>query len=94
MKEFLSQLPEECQDIKIEPRHKVALHHRTVGNDIWVVLLTTMPGDNNKAWKLRKGEYWQLGPKHGTRDRWIRENLPPLVEGRKNPSKPKMLFLF
>ena len=43
---LLSQLPAECQALSIEPRHKVALDHfLLVDGTVWVVLLTTMPGD-------------------------------------------------
>lgn len=93
MKEFLSQLPPECQSIRIAPRHKIALEHFKVGGEIWVVLLTTMPGDSNKAWKFSQGAYWQMNPKHGTRDRYIRENFPPLYEGTRNPPKAEALTL-
>ncbi len=87
---FKQKLPQQCQDIDILPRHKVSLEHRAVGEDMWVVLLTTMPGDSCKAWKLNKKEYWQIEPKHGTRDRYIRENYPPTIEGPKNPQQTKL----
>lgn len=87
-------LPDECKDIVIKPRHKVALEHRFVGNDVWVVLLTKMPGQRSKAWKLTKGEYWRLQPKHGTRDRFIRENYPPIMEGPPNPVQRSIPFIF
>ena len=85
MKDFISQLPLQCQGLTIQPRHRVALEHFAVDDDIWVVLLTFMPGDSNKAWRLSKWQYWNLQPKHGTRDRYVRENLPPTIEGKRNP---------
>lgn len=60
---------------------------------VWVVLLTTMPGKRCQAWHLKKGDYWSLQPKHGTRDRHIRENFPPTIEGEQNPEKPRQLSL-
>jgi hypothetical protein len=87
---FKQKLPQQCQDIDILPRHKVALEHRAVGEEMWIVLLTTMPGDACKAWKLHKKEYWSLEPKHGSRDRYIRENYPPYIEGQKNPKQASL----
>ena len=69
------------------------LQHVAVGADMWVVLLTTMPGDSPKAWRLSRGEYWQIQPKHEYRDRWIRENLPPTLEADRNPEKRKPIVL-
>jgi hypothetical protein len=68
----------------IKPGHKVELAHVRDGADILVVLLTTMPGDCCKLWRIPAAEYWQLNPKHGTRDRYIRENRPPTLAGAKN----------
>lgn len=97
MNDFISQLPVECQALKIEPRHKVALDHFFTAEDadVWVVLLTTMPGDCPKAWHLTRREYWSIQPKHGTRDRYIRENLEPTITGKQNPPKYRQQsFLF
>lgn len=93
-KEFISSLPEGCQSISIEKGHKVALQHFTIGSDMWVVLLTRMPGDCSKAWKLSRSEYWQLEPKHGTRDRYIRENQEPIMQSDENPKRVKQGLLF
>ena len=92
--ELLRQLPAECQALSIEPRHKVALEHFFLNDGtVWVVLLTKMPGDCPKAWRMSRREYWELNPKHGTRDRYIRENIPPTLTGAKNPlSIPLFLF--
>ena len=85
---LLSQLPQECRTLTIEPRHKVALDHFLMTDGtVWVVLLTTMPGDSPKAWHMTKREYWSLQPKHGTRDRYIRENFTPTIVGTANPPK-------
>lgn len=92
--EFLSQLPVECQDIQIRPRCKVALEHRTTEGDVWVVLLTRMPNQPSRAWKLSKGEYYRLMPKHGTRDRYIRENMQPTIESKPFNVVPKQDSLF
>lgn len=96
MNDFIELLPKECQAIQITPRHKVALEHFfTAGNDdVWVVLLTKMPGDCPKAWHMTRREYWSIQPKHGTRDRWIRENMQPSITGRLNPPKQKQLTVF
>lgn len=94
--ELLRQLPAECQSLVIEPRHKVALDHFLMEDGmVWVVLLTDMPGDSPKAWHLTKREYWGLQPKHGTRDRYIRENFKPALVGRQNaPKRLPLALLF
>lgn len=93
-KQFLSQLPEPCRELVIQPRHRVALQHFTVDGHIWVVLLTRMPGDSCKAWMMPKWEYWKLRPKYGSRDRYIRENFPPHILGEVNPQIPQLASLF
>lgn len=81
-------LPEECQHITIAPRHKMILCHIfTSDNSVWVVLLTRMPGDSSKAWHMPREEYWKIQPKHGTRDRYIREQIRPTLEAEKNPAR-------
>lgn len=82
-------LPVECQSLTIAPRHKVLLEHVPVGNEMWVVLLTDMPGDNDKAWRLTKKGYWNLQPKHESRDRYVRAWIQPTFEGEPNPPKPQ-----
>lgn len=79
-----SKLPAFCQDIQIKPNHKVELTHRISGNEVWVILLTIMPGKNSLAWRMNKTEYFRIMPKHGTRDRWIRENVTPTIVGDVN----------
>lgn len=95
---FIAQLPEECQSISIEPRHKVALRHYFVGRyEVRVILLTDMPGDCDKQWILTRSEYYAIQPKHEVRDRWIRENMEPDLAGPQNPPKrrlPIQLLLF
>lgn len=91
--EFLQQLPEQCRPV-IAPRHKMALQHYPMPDGmVWVVLLTTMPGDSSKAWHMSRGQYWSIRPKHEYRDRWIRENMPPAIEADRNPPKPRVLPL-
>jgi len=93
MKDFIQQLPTECQSLTIKPKHKVALDHFLLDDgSVWVVLLTKMPGDCPKAWKMTKREYWNLQPKHGTRDRYIRENFTPTISGRMNPQQSLLSF--
>jgi len=92
---LLSKLPAECQALSIEPRHKVALDHfLLVDGTVWVVLLTRMPGDCPKAWHMTKREYWSIQPKHGTRDRYIRENMQPTIRTTVNPQKPQQQSMF
>lgn len=94
VRHFLSLLPEPCRSIQIEPRHKTALEHFLMDDGtVWVVLLTTMPGKRCQAWHMTKREYWNLQPKHGTRDRLIRENFPATIEGEQNPEKLRQLTL-
>lgn len=92
---LISKLPKECQTLQIKPRHKVALEHFAISDGtIWIVLLTSMPGDFPKAWHMTKQEYWKIQPKHGTRDRWIRENIPPTISEKPNPPKPIQQLFF
>lgn len=84
IQQFMRQLPPSCAGIAIKPGRKVELTHIRDGADILVILLTTMPGDCCKMWRIPSGEYWQLNPKHGTRDRYIRENRTPTLSGAKN----------
>lgn len=94
MNQFLAQLPAECQTLSIAPRHRVALQHFIVSDGtVWVVLLTTMPGDRPKAWHLTRRDYWSLQPKHGTRDRYVRENIEPTITGDVNPPRIRQLAL-
>ena len=88
-------LPQELKDLKIEERHKVLLVTRKVDAEMWTVLLTDMPGQCPQAWRMSVGYYFQIMPKHGTRERWIRENLPPTYETEANEKPTPMLsFLF
>ena len=92
--EFLQLLPEGCRPT-IAPRHKMILvHYPLPDGTVWVVLLTTMPGDSSKAWHMNKREYWSIQPKHGTRDRYIRENMQPTISTTANPQKPQQQSLF
>lgn len=89
-------LPEQLRNLEIEPRHKVMLVSRRIDREMWTVLLTEMPGQSPRAWKMSAGDYFAILPKHGTRERWIRENLPPTYETEANEQKrrPLMLLLF
>ena len=90
--EFIQRLPEECQGIRILPRHKMSLEHFSCDDrNVWVVLLTEMPGDCSKAWRVPRREYWELEPKHGPRDRYIRENFTPVLVADRNPSKQRIV---
>ena len=92
--DLLSQLPDECRPV-VKPRHKVALeHYLREDGTVWVVLVTRMPSDSSKAWHMTKGEYFRIQPKHGTRDRWIRENMPPTLQAEANPPREHFLPLF
>lgn len=92
--DFKEQLPAECRAITIEPRHRTALQHVRVGGSVWVVLLTAMPGQRCQAWRLGVGEYWGLQPRYGSRDRFVRENMQPTLEGDANPQRHAELSLF
>lgn len=92
MKNFINLLPTECAGLAIQPGHRMLLTHQKVGTDMWVVLLTRMPGDHCKAWKMPLQEYWALEPKHGTRDRYVRENLVPEVVEKKQKFFQMLLF--
>lgn len=89
MRPILTQLPAECQHLSIAPRHKVLLEHVPVGGDMWVVLLTDMPGDRDKAWRMTKRDYWGIQTLHESRDRWVRNRFEPTFQGSLNEEKPK-----
>ncbi len=92
--DLLSQLPEDCRPV-VKPRHKVALEHYLMPDGfVWVVLVTMMPGDSSKAWHMSRGDYFGIRPKHGTRDRWVRENMPPTLRADNNQTDTATLFLF
>ena len=91
---FMAQLPEQCRDIDILPHHKVALEHRIVGNDVWVVLLTRMPNKPSQAWKLSKKEYYAIYDTHVSRDRYVRNRLTPTIESEPFVTDPVVLDLF
>jgi len=91
--DFLQQLPPECRDVTIRPRCKVALEHRNVGQDVWVVLLTRMPDKPSRAWRLSKKEYYAIFDTHVSRDRYVRERLTPTIESEPFVrSQPPLLF--
>ena len=92
-KKLLTMLPQELKDLKIEDRHKVLLVSKKLGAMIWTVLLTDMPGQCPSAWTMQIGEYWKIQPKHGTRERWIRENLKPTYTAPANVKRPTLLTL-
>lgn len=85
MRPIQQNLPLECQALEIQPRHRVAFEHFFVGNDVYVVLLTNMPGQADKVWKLTRKEYWALQTKHESRDRYIRAWHTPILVGEENP---------
>ena len=43
---------------------------------------------------MTKREYWSIQPKHGTRDRYIRENMQPTISTTANPQKPQQQSMF
>ena len=92
-KKLLTMLPQELKDLIIEPRHKVLLVSRKVGAMMWTVLLTEMPGQCPSVWTMPISEYWNIQPKHGTRERWIRENLKPTYTAPANVKRPTLLTL-
>ncbi len=92
---FIRKLPLCSQGVYIQPRCKTDLsHHFAPDGSVWVVLLTEMPGKRCQAWHLSRSNYYSLEPKHGSRDRFIREHMEPVIEGERNPPKPMQLLLF
>ena len=87
MRPILTQLPAECQGLTIAPRHKVLLTHQAIGGDMWVILLTDMPGDRDKAWRMTKRDYWNIQTLHESRDRWVRNRFEPTFQGSLNEVK-------
>lgn len=86
-------LPEELRQLSILPRHKTLLARQKVGVWIWIVLLTDMPGQKPMAWKLAPKFYNTIFPKHGSRERWVREHLQPDFQTQANPKPPIQLSL-
>ena len=92
---FIQRLPPCSRAVAIKPRCKTDLtHHYAPDGSVWVVLLTEMPGKRCQAWHLSRADYYSLEPKHGSRDRFVREHMQPTLEGEKNPSNPTQLLLF
>lgn len=92
---FIQRLPTCSQHVAIQPRCKTDLsHHFDTDGSVWVVLLTEMPGKRCQAWHLSRADYYSLEPKHGSRDRFVREHMQPTIEGEPNPPKPTQLLLF
>ena len=92
---FIRRLPPCSRSVAIQPRCKTDLsHHFDMDGSIWVVLLTEMPGKRCQAWHLSRSDYYSLEPKHGSRDRFVREHMQPVIEGEPNPPKPMQLLLF
>ena len=92
---FIQRLPPCSQHVAIKPRCKTDLsHHFAPDGTVWVVLLTEIPGKRCQAWHLSRADYYSLEPKHGSRDRFVREHMEPTIEGEKNPSNPTQLLLF
>jgi hypothetical protein len=92
---FIQRLPPCSRSVAIKPRCKTGLsHHFDTDGSVWVVLLTEMPGKRCQAWHLSRKNYYSLEPKHGSRDRFVREHMQPVIEGEKNPPKPMPLLLF
>jgi len=93
---LLAQLPQELWSLQIAQGHKVLLHHQKVGGDMWVVLLTDMPDQQDRAWRMTTGEYWGIETLHESRDRWVRGRFAPTYTGGTNPPKQvaKVLSLF
>ncbi len=92
---FIRKLSLCSQGVYIQPRCKTDLsHHFAPDGSVWVVLLTEMPGKRCQAWHLSRSNYYSLEPKHGSRDRFIREHMEPVIEGERNPPKPMQLLLF
>ena len=82
-KQLIQLLPPSCSYIEILPRHRTRLEVVRPSDSspyYWVVLLTIMPNQSAKAWRLEPPEYYRIQPKHETRARWIREHLPPTFE--------------
>ena len=79
---FIQRLPPCSRSVAIKPRCKTDLtHHYAPDGSVWVVLLTEMPGKRCQAWHLSRADYYSLEPKHGSRDRFVREHMQPTIEG-------------
>ena len=79
---LLSKLPEECRDIRILPRHRIAVKPFFTKTCIWIVNISNVPGDMDRAWRIDYDFWKNLEPKHGTRVDYIRSYMTPTVTAK------------
>ena len=73
----IEQLPKVMAGLSIEPGHKTLLTHQQYEGHVYVVLLTDMPGQTDKIWVLNSKDYYGIYSLHESRDRWVRNRIPP-----------------
>lgn len=78
--DFLALLPAMCHGASIAPGKRTSLGVYYGMREIWAVLLTDMSGDTDKAWRLTHSQWEAIHPKHGSKARWVRENITPTVQ--------------
>ena len=88
MRPILEHLPEQLQGLTIEQGKRVLFQHFPIGQYMYVVLLTNMPGDCDRFWLVTKQYYWAIESLHESRDRWIRYRVAPTWQGEPNAPKP------
>lgn len=89
--DLLNRLPEECREIRVLPRHTIAVKTFFMKTCIWIVNITNKPGDRDRAWRVEYSFWKTLCPKHGTRTDYIRAYVRPTITGT---PKPRQLSLF
>ena len=89
----IEQLPKVMAGLSIEPGHKTLLTHHYHEGNVYVILLTDMPGQTDKIWILDSKEYYRIYSLHESRDRWVKNRIPPTYTEPPRPA-PQQASLF
>lgn len=89
----IEQLPKVMAGLSIEPGHKTLLTHQQYEWNVYVVLLTDMPGQTDKIWVLDSKDYYGIYSLHESRDRWVKNRIPPTYT-EPQIATPKQTSLF
>ena len=89
----IEQLPKVMAGLSIEPGHKTLLTHHYHEGNVYVVLLTDMPGQTDKIWVLGSKEYYRIYSLHEWRGGWVKTRIPPTYREPQRPA-PQQASLF
>lgn len=73
----LERLPKTMAGLSIETGHKTLLTHQHYEENVYVIFLTDMPGKTDMFWLLTRKEYYGIYSLHESRDRWVKNRIPP-----------------